>query len=203
MGAALEFSNADARVNIGSDASLDNLSAGTYLALARTPSSCADDILFNKGNFSQGLHQFVFLGSGAVEFLTVCSGTNIFYETSTTYSGGTWYWFAATWDLGTSANFYAAQPGNRLTEASYAARTTGGGSVNDNSSVDMMIGGSNNAGEEWRGRVAFAYVFNKAMSEEELNNIIFDPFFIKSSECESFLTMGRGGTGTQQDLSGN
>ena len=203
---ALTFGAATSdRVDHGSAAALDNLTKFTYL-LWLFPTTLTNLRMFlSKDDGAAANIYFGLSGTGGnIEFQVDWSTSAGFVRSSSTPLATTskWYCVVATYDsLAAQQNhMYVGDLVTALSEPTYSNNTNGSGSQSDDSARSLVIGNDGTT-LALQGRIAFAGVWNRAMSLAELQSQQFRPRV--SSGSLLFTHYGFNGTDTQPDWSGN
>lgn len=197
-----------ARVNHGSDASLDNLQNGalTVLVLARQRDRVSNRYLAIKGNgvtwyfYSTSLGRIAFVNNRATTDDTFQSG----FEEG--FPLNEWRWVAVTFDNAASGNdrvyLYASAVTGSLTETTYSAQTAGSGANGDDASSDLFVGNLSTANSSWPGDIAYVHVVAARMSLEELRHHQSCPFHPHAS-TKLLVRYAGDADSAAVDLSGN
>ena len=197
------------RVNVGSDASLDNLSAFTLLAWVYRTGTKADGGLYNKGMFvAQDRHPNWNLrgNDGATPTLSVDRATTDAGATGDNTADviplNTWSFQAATFDATAGPKLYRGTLRVPAVEFTYAsAPVVGAGALADDSAADAFIGNDAGLAKAFPGRIAVMAVLNRVLSLSEIRAWQFRPRAMAG--CVGYWQLGFRGTGTQPDWSGN
>lgn len=205
---ALAFNPGNARrVNIGSDASLDNMSAGTILVWLLIDGHKTDNYVY--GKVSTGFADAVIAitrntGYAALQVtratsdLTVVTNTNVM-------STGTWYFLGFQWDVaGANADqkIFSGSLSAAAVECGYSTQTVGSGAKDDESGFDAYIGNNINldAFSYFNGDIAWFGLWNTTLNLGQIKAQQYRPY--PTDNCVAFYHLGFNGTGTQPDLSG-
>lgn len=149
------FGNATTdRVNCGSPAAADDLTALTVIATARLTTLIGGRVLLGKrsggtfGNTGQPGWAFSYNGTtGSLQATWTRATTNLIYRSTDNLAPnvGTWYHLAMTIDQGATAGslarLYGAPVGSPLVETSaYSTAQDGGGAYSSDAAQDLLIG---------------------------------------------------------------
>ena len=209
---SLLFVNGGAqRVDLGSAASLDNIEAGTLMVWCRPTSSppAANSRIYTKGG-SQGPALLV-TSTGNVQFTrgratTACSAIAA-TANFTSWAAGQWLCMAATWDSAGAAGaqkLYIGDQNTALTEPSaYSTQTFGSGAVTDDSAQNGWIGNSAAAVGGFDGEIAILALWNVQISTTNMGIWKDQCTPIVGGNMKGQWFLGREGTGSQLDYSGN
>lgn len=209
---ALLFSDASTdRVDIGSNASLDNLATGTMIAWCFPVTPGGADVISGKAPAGFGAYRefaiasanlrLSFILNRATTDLNAFSGNNVI-------TAGQWNYYGCVWDVGGANGDQKLFVGDLTTIVaeigSYTIQTVGAGAQSDDSGSSQGIGnyveeaGSNFSFE---GDIAFFAIWNRVLTLGELRAQQFRPHV--TNGCVGFYHLGFNGTGTQADWSGN
>jgi hypothetical protein len=207
---ALRFgAGASDRVDCGSGASMDNITDGTVLAWFY-----ADDVAntfkglvskLNSPAASQGWQFNRVAASGSTLRLIRhrSIGNQIVSSPASQILAGAWNFGAASWDItGGAPKMYH---GTLLAPAADVSTsvTAGSGTQVDDSAGVLTLGNYGNSAIDsaWPGRVALVAVVNRILTPAEVQSWQFRPRALRG--CVGFWQLGRTGTSTQLDYSGN
>lgn len=193
------------KVDVGSGATLDNLSPGTIITWCYP----TDVGTYNRRiAVKQGTQPLAFLVAD-----TAAGDLVLFYSRATTVlkvRTGTgvitvdnWQCLAATWDAaGVAADqkLYRGTLTTSLAELTYAEQGVGAGAHDDAAAV-LVLGNRAGLSTPFIGRLAWVGIWNRALPLGELLDQQFHPHV--TSGCVGFWHLGFAGTGTQPDWSGN
>ena len=114
-----------------------------------------------------------------------------------------WNFVAGCEDTGVAGHVYTGSLTVSAVERAYGVSVLGTGTQFDDSSNSLVVGNKHAAtfNQAFNGRIAFAGIWNRALSLGEIKDQQFYPH--KTSGCVLFLHLGFTGTGTQPDWSGN
>jgi len=206
---ALTFGAATSdRVNHGSAASLDNLAALTAMAWVYPTTLTSSRTIISKyrGSSSIGWRLALSGTGGDISLEWFRTGTDMNYITSDTPLAITnaWYFVAMTADS-TVGHIYTGTLTTPVVESSYGASTAGSGSPDADGARSLFVGNVDATSPTlaFQGRIAWAAVWNRVLTREEIQAQQFKPFCKSSDGCVLFTHLGWAGTGTQPDLSGS
>lgn len=204
---SLYFSADTDLVNLGSSASLDNLSAATVAAWVNmdTISDATEPRLYNKA----GTQRFA-LVFNATQFgfeysrsTTICRAKAAFANLPA-LDIAKWCFLACVMNsagVNSDQQVFVGSLTSAVTEASaYDLQGVGSG-THDDAGADALIGHNTAAGSSIDGFVAWMGIWNRALTLGELQAQQFHPHV--TAGCVGFYHLGWTGTGTQPDWSGN
>ena len=205
---ALDFDTTD-RVSIAADASINTLSAFTWITWIYTDSTGTGSQVYALKGLLAGGNPRISLERkfGDVDdFEVVVRFTSTNAQAVTTGVNkpiNTWFFVAFTFGSAQAANrcrVYTAPIGSIATEASYSSQTGGINDQQDDSANPLILGNADAFGDVMLGRMGFFHVIS---SELTLNQIIAQQYRPHvRSDSQVFMHLGFNGTGTQPDLTG-
>lgn len=203
--AALDLTTAG--INHGSAASLDDLTAFTFLILIRADATAQNCGLFGKGTAAGSNRRSLELRTSVTASAIFCiidgATTDHTAESVTNaYAQDVWTWIAATWAGGdTAPKIFTGTLTSLLAEVSYSATNNGSGAPSSNAANDQLVGAFGGGTGVLNGRAAVAMIWNRELTLQELQAQQFRPH--RTSGCVLYTRYGYDGTGTQRDFSGN
>ena len=201
---ALTFSAASTnKVNCGSNAVLDNVTAGTMMVWYRPAAVNTYRAITSKADTAYtAFHILSSNSSGNVRWQIKRATTSLnVASANSAIAINTWYFLAATWDTaGAAPAVYRGTLSATVADISSGSPTAGTGAVADDSGNSFLIGNDEPAASlSANGRIAFTHMTNYRMTLAELVAQQFRPrvvagtvFFAHFSQTANFT-----------DLSGN
>jgi hypothetical protein len=200
--ASLNFSGAATdRVDVGTDASLDNLNTGTILVWAYATSIRSTDRFMNKGA-SGNINSFVLNGtSGALQHAKQGTSSCTKITSTTPFAANQWNFVAVAYQFGTTNG--GIYHGTLTTTATLQALATNntGATVGDDGASNYFIGGNSTA-NNFTGRIARIQHFNVLLTAAQITALQFNPR-VNLAGCVLWIELGIDGVGTQPNLCGN
>ncbi len=200
--------NTSDRVNHGSAASLDGLTAFTVLMWVYCTTRTDLRVLVAKHTGTPLGWLLRLTGtSGNLQFLWTRATQNLSYIcTGTPIALSTWVCVGVTMDQGASANalarmFFGGPTTPIAAAAGYSLTQDGSGGYNSADAQDFMIGNNMNTATAFQGSIAVVAHWNRVLTLGEMHQQQHRPH--KTSGCVLLTHCGYGGTGTQPDLSGS
>ena len=195
------------RVDIGSNASIENLTTWTALLWVRQTTLTDLRVLLALDANNQLFR--LDLAAGNIEVDCTRATTSLTYTTSDTplASAGAWKCVAATVDhagsAGELANIYHGNLTSAMAESTYGTQTDGAGAFTV-SGTGGWIGNTSALTRSFQGDIGPVALYNRVLSLAECEAWRLHPSRLIGSGCVGFWILGNGGsTGTQADLSGN
>ena len=195
------------RIDLGSPASLDDLSAYTILLWVKPSTLTQVTRLSTKEPGAGGNHVFR-LGSGAANdelfFVRTRATTTTVYETdNSNLTTGKWWFIALVWDDAQTpeVRIYVGDLNTLATERTYTTSTDGSGALTTDAADPWQIGNRNGGSDALGGDYAFYAIFNTMLTTGQIHAQQFRPHKTASSLVLSLP--GFDGTSTAVDLSGN
>ena len=199
------------RIDHGSAASLDDITAGFFCAAIYVTdwTDTGPQMIFQKNGVNYTLWVDGF--DGSLFFQIGRATTSLEIIASPSQLGSHWVvnnWLTAcvVWDAAgadTAQHFYTGSPSVSLVEpGTYTLRRSGSGTVTSNAANNLTVGGGASANQHLKGRVAWAMLGNSVKTLAQLESLRSRPFRYDTSVV-LFTQYGWAGTGTQPDLSGN
>jgi len=202
------------RINCGSGASHDNITAGT-VALIAYPTSVGvayDPRFFQKGLFAGGDSRFLTFvrASSRLEGLIQRSTTSIDAIANlsdfSAWALSTWMLVAFTWNDAGASTDQRLYVGNQTTApaepSSYTTQQVGSGTTSDDSARDWILGNNQNNGNAFIGEIAVQGVWSRQLSAADLAAWFKNPTEV-GANLVMLHSIGSNGTDTQFDYSGN
>lgn len=200
------------RVVVANHASLQNLTAATYVSWIRPTGNTAFRRIYQKNTPASGSSRIFAhgnTGTPQVGFEVSRATTNCLAYGNTAnfaaYALNAWNFCAARYDTGAATgdqNVYVGNLSTPLAEPSaYASQAVGTGAVGGDAGSDARIG--NNAADNgaMQGDIAFFGLWNRYLTYGEMLAQQWHPH--PTEGCVVFLMLGWNGTSTQPDWSGN
>ncbi len=201
---ALKFTNA-ASNRVVLDAGLDNENTYTVLIWARRTADVTFRSPWAKGGGSAtpvrkfldtwaSVDQIAFRGSKRTT-------TNAEAISNTgAFPLNTWMMIACTYDSSDGPRIFTGTLTAEAAEISYASRTAGSGTEEDDSDQPWLIGQGDNIDQNgsFPGEVAIFAHFRRRMTLAEIVAWQFAPY--SDADCDIFMELGYNGTGTQPNL---
>ena len=210
---ALSFTGLDLdAVDHGSAASLDDIAAGTLLALVNCADVTPADGVFAVSK-SGSNWMLVLRGPGLGNDLSwqIGRATTALHARATqanlpAFLENRWVWLAATWNTAGSDSdqrLYAGGLTTPLVEAAaYVTQTVGSGSVTSNAAANLFVGNTSAGNSNsFPGLIALVKIWNRRLSLDELRR--HQSNLACSAQCVLFAWPGKNGRGTVFDESGN
>lgn len=207
---ALSFTAVTHVVDIGSGASLDNLTAWTVLAWVYPVSLSQDLPLTFKGDAASGstYRSCILLSTGAL-YLDLHRATTDLTASSaaSVYAANAWQFFGFAANSAGAATdqkiFYGTLSAAVAEVGSYASQSVGSGAVVADAAYNQGIGNGIPAQAFWGSSMRIAWVgqWNRVLTLGEIQAQQFRPHV--TAGCVGFYHLGFAGTGTQPDWSGN
>jgi hypothetical protein len=196
------------RVNVGAGSSLANITDGTVLVwFYANDVANTFKVLFGKVNSAgAGGWQFNRVGTSGSTLrlfrMRAITDQQVSSPASTIISGA-WNFAATSWDItGGAPKMYH---GSLLAPAADVSTsvTAGSGAQSDDSALPLLVGNyrSDSPAAAYPGRLAAAAVFNRILTPAEIQSWQGRPRVMGG--CVGFWQLGRTGTSTQLDYSGN
>lgn len=209
---ALNFTNNTSdRVDIGSGTTIDDLTTFTILVWCfPTANSAAPRKLWQKGTIAGGggyrLLQ-VLNTSGAIEGeLDRATGDIQIDTNNSSLTTGAWQFYAFVADINgvnTAQHIYGGSQTAVLSEFGYAVRSAGSGAAVTDNTQNGIIGNNSGNASAFQGYIAYAAVYNIALTSAQIENQRHHPHRTMNDGCVEMTWLGLSGTGNQLDLSGN
>lgn len=205
---ALQFDEGSTdNVSLGSDSSIDNLSAFTYIVWSklRTAITGGGKSIMGIGTFGGQHRKNILYNLNTAQSLAFSidrATTDASANTDTAqYTVGEWTYIAATFDTTVGPSVYVGDLNTIVAEVSgYLAQETGEGAIGDSSGSTFTIGATTGASLAPQADIAVVMIFNKVLTLAELKMQQFRPHM--TGDCVFFSHLGFNGTGTQPDWSG-
>ena len=204
---ALDFGASNRRIDISSAASIEGMTEFSVLMWIYADATAKDDGLFYRVNASNGsVYRFIYEDtSGNIQFAVWQTNADIDYVITNDGAGaaGSWKCVAGTFDTTNETQIYSGDLTTPLSEASYGT-TYSGGSGGLATHDGTLTVGNNSFVQSTRffdGRIAIFKHFSSRLTLAEL--IMQQYTFAPRSDMNVFMQMGRSGTTTQIDLSGD
>lgn len=206
----LDFISGADNVNCGSAAELDNNHTGSaVLWVYKDGVSGTNQMLFCKDSATHALY----FGDFSGEFLWFAWGGNleaiVYTSNLPNFGQNKWICIAATWDDGggnSAQKLFCGDENNDLAEvsaANYVSQDDSAGAPSSNAANDLLIGGDGSAAA-FDGKVGPVGIWDTVLSLTELQNQQkYGRPVEQQANCQGYWFLGRNGTGTQRDLSGN
>jgi hypothetical protein len=212
LSTALTFGAATSdRVNVGTSATLENHTAASYLAWVYTTTDTNSRRIYQKGLFAGNGARALSIGAATPELsLQVNRATTILSAAANlsnfaAYALNSWVCFAGVHDTGGANGDQKLYCGNLLAPlaepSAYSAQSVGSGAPASNAGSSAFIANTSNTNAAFQGRIALVAVFNRVLSLAELRDLQYRPRPTRG--CVGFWQLGRTGTSTQMDYSGN
>lgn len=201
---ALTFVSASSdRVNCGSAAGIDNLTALTVMGWVN-PTALAGRPLISKyrGSVPEGWTFEIDGASGFLSFTWEQNTSHIAYVSSSlALTTNTWACIAATADA-TGAKIYVGSLTANMAETTYSATTVGSGGFKSDAARSLFLGNRDattpNGG--FPGRIGPTLLFNRILTLGEIQSLQFKPRPL--SGCRGYWRPGDAGTSSVPDWSG-
>lgn len=210
---ALEFTGGDAdRVDCGSGATLDDITAGTVLMWVYMDGFGSQFRWFMKKNGGSdfvGYWEMSHSGAGALNFVIDYNTTDLEIVSSDGDLGtGKWIFIGASFDASSTNTNQKLWIGDLTTSAAepgaYATQQASSGTIVSNASGTLKWGNRNGADRSIDGRIAWAAIWSgTTMTQAQVRAQQFSPHITADGNCVIFMHLGYNGTGTQPDWSGN
>ncbi len=205
---ALDFSgNTAAKVNHGSDASLDNWTVGTYMMWIFVTGSGDDDIaLLEKLATGKELNfNPAFTLTVTANRATTALSARADIANFSSYAQNTWMFIAGTFNTGGADGDQRLLIGDLSTFAtepsSYSMQTVGSGTLTVDAAADLIVGNKAGDSRNLPGSIASVHIVNANLTNAQ---ILAQQFrFSLFSDSQVYSHYGFNGTGTQADYSGN
>lgn len=201
---SLLFDANDEQVDFGSDASLDDIHAGTIIALVYPVTLAVGNRLTWKGTGGgSSIHSLLQLNnSGDLWNAIQGSGTQFDIKTSDApLTTDEWNWIAITFSFPSTGTIYR---GDRTAKpvASTMNNTNGTGSAGSDAATNLLVGNQSNGTQAWDGRIGFLHVIRTTLlTLPQLVTQWGHPWPVANTEL--FAVMGQNGLTNVQDLSLN
>lgn len=206
---ALLFDGTTTKVDCGSNAVLDNLNVGTFLAwVYPTNVSTSARVIVIKGLGASGRRALEIrdLADGDLRVQVARATTTLEARSqSGVVTANEWQFLGTGFDAnGVDADqeLYRGTLGSSVAEiSSYAAQSVGSGATGDNSAKNQFVGNRETDNQGFVGRIAWVGMWNRKLTLEEIRAQQFRPHVTSGNVF--FMHVGFNGTGTQPDWSGN
>lgn len=198
-------------VDVGSGASLDNITAGTFAAWVYITSLPGGG---EQGFFGKGAAGARFQWAFDVDSLqmerarstSICR-CRVTYANFTNFAAAKWCFIACQWDESGAASAQKLFCGDLSTApaevTTYDNQQVGSGTHDDSASnLVLMRTQDSPTNSAMNGRMAWAGMFNRVLTTAELRGLWMRSTSVLSGTA-GWWELGWPGTGTQQDLSGN
>lgn len=193
---SVDFSSADHRISVGSDASLDNMTKYTFVTLVSEEGAGGN----NNGRVFDKNNRRIFLGdvSNTIQAEIDYGTTNAnSLSASNAYSNTTIFSLQVTWD-GTGDRY--ARIYVNTTEVNYGTFQAGGASpdgIGDDSASNYVIGNHPTVDRHLNGKVTETAIFTRILSSTERNEIYdFGLVGTGAVAATGFMTTNTGYWGT-------
>jgi hypothetical protein len=204
---ALLFDAAAERVDVGSDASLDNLDPFTWVAWIYPIGLAGTNGIIVKGDGASDFKRLISRADDSVRMIVSCTGVDTDYRSNAAFlTANTWQLLAATYDFGggaaNQAHIYRGTLTSTVVETAYALQQDGTIGVTDDSGGNLYIGNNSFFDGDFDGIIACAMVFDSVLTLAQLRSLQFR-FVPQFAGCQGFWHFGFNGTGNQADWSTN
>lgn len=197
-------------LNCGSATILDNLGAESRVVIFRAsnldPAATRAMLHGGGGGCAQAL-TITSASTGSLDYsrgFSVTTGTaNATWANFVSIGTNEWICAASTFDGTNAPKLYAGEVGARILEpAAYTTQTAPSGTACDDSANDEKIGGISGSAFGFPGNIAFAGIWNRALSQEEVQAICNSPHKVSGGSNVLFTYPGFTGGATEPDFSG-
>lgn len=192
------------RVNFGSGASLDDMTAWTWILWMYPTSDTGNQSFIGKGTGADVGRKNLERRAADVNdysFFAFRSGVDALAETTGVNRPlNAWKYVAMGYDDSDGPRIYHGDLSTLAVEASYTTRTVGTGVIDADASLDLFVGNNKGLVDAFVGRIAVVQVFNANIGLGRIRQQQFQPH--NTEDCRLLCHLGYNGTGTQYDLSG-
>lgn len=201
------------RINIGSAAAIDDLTAAAYLMWVNPTTLTANRILFAKTDGVSSNRRLLLLSGtgGNLDFRVIRATTNTQYVTSSTplSATGSWIGLAIVFDTSAGAgevvNIYSCPSTTfpvSLTEATYSTATDGSGALTSDAAGSFLWGNGAALNVSIQAGIAYAALFSVAPSKATCETWFNYANGVQTG-CQGFYQLGLTGAASEEDFSGN
>lgn len=212
---SLNFAGGSGRyVNCGSNAVIDNLTAGTVLAWVYSAAGATSNSGVVWAKDGGGVYKYFsipyYSGNRHYEFAWKRATSDLYVGCTTdqfaAFGLNKWLCVGTAWDTAGSngdQHLWCGDLTTALAEpTSYNdSQAVGSGAPGNEASNSFYIGNFSTGTQSWDGRIAVVALFNRKLTLAEAISWQFSPRMLPG--CVGFWRLGENGTGTQRDLSGN
>lgn len=200
-------------LNCGSGTQRDNLGAQSRVAIVRMTTldpAATRAIIHGGGGGNTNALTITAASTGSVDYSRGYSVTNAVANTTwasfVSIGTGEWICVASTFDGTNAPKLYAGEisPTKRpiLEPSAYTTQTAPSGTKADDSANDEKIGGISGSAFGFPGNIAFAGIWNRALTQTEVQAICNAPHKVSEGGNVLFVYPGFTGGATEPDFSG-
>ena len=206
--AALAFTGTTSLVNVGSAASLDNMTQGTTMAWVKLASAVTAARVWQKA-YLAAHSSFIYLSlnepGGEMSFqLDKPTDLAVFGGVSPTV--GVWTFVAAQWNINGAATDQKLFSGTLDTPAtevsSYSSQSAGSGSRTSDAAASLYLGNRQNGSVQLGGSMALVIISTATLTVDEIRRLQYQPRPSAVRGCVGFWRPGAYGTGRVFDECG-
>lgn len=209
---ALTFGAATSdKIDAGSASQLDDVRTGTAVAWVYPTTNSGGERVWQKSNYGNSGPTMYLLSGGGFEAYIHRNTSDLYVSTGASaseFSTNEWVFMAWVFDengANSDQKLFIGKLDSIVAEVgSYSSQGAGSGSFDSNASQPMYVGngwGTDEDDKPFVGDYGFFGLWNRALTLGELRALQFQPRV--TNGCLVFYDMGRSGTSTQVDWSGN